>query len=544
MIKEKIKGIINLFFKNNNINYSLKVEEINISNFKNFDLEIKCFFKIIKKYPTFLKIFTNENLQAFINKNKFNDIISNLEIVNRGFLNIELSNDCFYYLLKNSNNYLNSKQNNKTVFIEMVSANPTGRLHIGHIRNAVVSKIISNIYEALGWKTYLSYYVNDYGVQIKQLTNSVVNYYSRLNGEEIDINNAHYKTKDVEEVANNLFKFKNKLDVLKPSDFLFIQNYSVDFFNKKNDKILQELNIKDINYYYEKKDTIERHKNIINYLYELLGKDYFEIDSKALYLRVDKIYDNEKRVIQKTNKEITYFAPDIIYHCKKWNDKYDKYISVWGADHHGYVKRIKSAIHIYDLNFKITDWDFVLTQLVKIKENNLTSNLSKRSNNLITLEQITKDISIKQLYFYLSEKSPNNSYIIDLTEIKNNKFDNFYYINYTYFRFLKILNKSEYSKGLRKYKEDYTFNILERKIVLNTLRINLILKSACLKNDPSIIISTLHEFCKIASKYYETNNINNLNDLNVQIIKLNIAGLIKDIILMFMKICNINLDKI
>ncbi|WP_033161242.1 arginine--tRNA ligase [[Mycoplasma] collis] len=372
-------------------------------------------------------------------------LIKKIEIVEPGFLNFFVENEIFSSVVKKildeKEKYGSQKQNQK-INIEFVSVNPTGFLHVGHARGAVIGSTLANILLFTGNKVIKEYYVNDAGNQIDILANSVLVRYKQLFGMNVELETDSYHGEDIIFVAQKIkdefgdlfLKItkdeKNKLQILK--------DRTVEILLNEIKKDLQKFNVEFDIFYSER----ELYKNkIIEQTLEKLDHK-FEKEG-ALWLETTKFGDDKDRVLIKKDKTFTYFTPDIAYHQKKINsfNGVDKIINIWGADHIGYVKRLEIALEI--LGFDVKNFNVLICQIVRFFKDGQIFKMSKRKGTSFTVKDILKIVNEDMLRFFMINRSENSTldFNIDLAVEQNNK-NPVYLIQYSYARICQLFKKN------------------------------------------------------------------------------------------------------
>lgn len=437
-------------------------------------------------------------------------------------------------------NSLNSKNNNMIVDIEVISANPTGYLHIGHIRNGIIGLILGNVYKFLGYRIDYSYYVNNSGSQINVLGKTVFHkYLIKWNKKSIfqDTKNFYLSSEidDCVEAFNSLYKDKfihvEKLSDYKNTVSKLINKFSWKYFFENIKQSIKMLGFDNIKYYYEKEDIVDKHNNIVMYIknnYLTDKKNYIYKKDEAIWLKTSKFYDDKDRVLQKSSKEFTYFASDILYHYLRYQKQNIlKFIDIWGADHHGYINRMKSALSIYD-NTNLYKWNFLITQLVKIYKDNIEIKMSKRMGTNITLHYLLSLIPLESIKYYLVNQGINKNIQLKINEIRKNNSENpLFYFQYGYVRILRIIEKIDTNKVIKDFKINY-IEAIDKKLLLKLFTFKRELHNVITKNDPSILINYTNEFAKIINKFYESTKIIDITDNNLYSWKYSLLILIKN----------------
>ena len=389
--------------------------------------------------------------------NKDNDI-EDISIAQPGFINIKFKSNFWNKFLKeiiiNNNTYgINQKEKKKKYLIEFVSANPTGPLHVGHSRGAILGDVLSNLLSFNKHQITKEYYVNDYGNQILHFTKSV---YFRireiLKKEKYPIENPDLYPGDyIIDIANNIIKNNQDLDFEhfdKISDKLTKLSVSESLKLIKNN--LKNLGIVHDNFSSETtivnnkevEKVIEKLKND-NFVYN--GKikapegedDSNWIEREQLLFKSTDFGDDKDRALQKSDKTWTYFASDAAYHNNKLNRKFDVLINILGADHAGYIKRITSVVDA--LSGEKNKLICKVSQLVKLIKDDKPFKMSKRKGDYITVEDVINEVGKDATRFIMLNRSSDVELDFDFTKVKEKSKDNpLYYVQYCYARISSV----------------------------------------------------------------------------------------------------------
>jgi len=386
-----------------------------------------------------------------------------VEIAGPGFINFYFKDKIFEEILKEvlkeKDNFGKINIGNKEkIMVEYVSANPTGHLHVGHGRGAVVGDVLANILSYVGYDVLKEYYLNDAGSQIDKLSKSVYLRYKELLGEKIDFIDDGYKGEYIYEIAKQI---KEKYSGEKNSEFVeveeFFKEYSLNWCIEAIKGDLDKFGIEFDNWFSEK--SLYAEKTVEKTVKELEEKGFIYTNEGAKWFETTKFGDDKDRVVIRANQSPTYYASDIAYHENKLRRGYKKLINVWGADHHGYVKRVESAIEA--LGYGKDVLDVILVQIVNLFKDGKPFVMSKRTGNFITMEDLITEIGKDASRIFFIMRSSDSQFDFDLDIAKKESSDNpAYYIQYAYARSSSILRKSKIN--LDKV-EDYKLNLLREE---------------------------------------------------------------------------------
>ena len=406
--------------------------------------------------------------------------IASVEVAGPGFLNFSLSAVTAASILdeivaKNKTFGRGSTREGARVMVEFVSANPTGPLHVGHSRGAILGDVISNLLKFNNQIVTKEYYVNDYGNQILHFTKSV---YLRireiLNKEAFPFDNSDLYPGDyIKHIAQNIIDEKPKLnfnnfdDISKDLTILSVkESIKLIKFNLNNlgiihDNFASETEIVKNN---EVEEVIKKLKKD-NFVYNGKikapeGEDNSNwIEREQLLFKSTDFGDDKDRPLQKADKSWTYFASDVAYHYTKLNRKYDLLINILGADHAGYIKRITSAVDA--LSGERNKLICKVSQLVKLIKDGKPFKMSKRKGDYITVEDLINEVGKDATRFIMLNRSNDAEIDFDFSKVKEKSKDNpLYYVQYCYARISSVFRNIDQNIvdeiDVKKYDFEYT----------------------------------------------------------------------------------------
>ena len=474
--------------------------------------------KINKKNPLDLA----ETLALIIKES--DDLIENVNVAKPGFINIKFKpifwTSFIEEIIKSSKIFgINKKENKKKYLVEFVSANPTGPLHVGHCRGAILGDVISNLLLFNGNKVTKEYYVNDYGNQIINFTKSV-----------------YFRIREI--------KFKEPFPIdnedLYPGDYLinFAQNIiksnkNIDFKDYKNisdeltilsvkealnliKKNLISLGISHDNFISEKELVLN---NEVEKVIEFLKKNKFVFKGKLqapigeeleklsekdqLLFRSTDFGDDKDRVLQKSDGAWTYFAGDIAYHKNKLDRKFDNLINILGSDHSGYVKRITSSVEAMS-NSK-NKLICKVSQLVKLIKNNKPFKMSKRKGDYITVDDLINEVGKDATRFIMLNRSSDVELDFDFDNVIQKSKDNpLYYVQYCYARISSVFRHIDKDLKTEINIKDFNFEYSQEEInILKKIsEWPRCIDISCKKLEPHRIPTYLFELASLFHSYW------------------------------------------
>ena len=495
----------------------------------------------------------NPNELATNLKNKLQGIgaFEDVQAAGPGFINITLYRKDFTSTIKTINEEKESygKSNlgeGQKIQIEFVSANPTGPLHVGHGRGAAYGDAIGRILKATGSFVEKEYYVNDAGRQIDILTASVILKLIKKNINNYFPENA-YKGKYIEEIGTKISKtIKLKYDVksltesipkdpeeeidqvianLKSLDnesWLLVKDFSLkeivesikddlNIFNVDFDNWFNESSLGDIN------QELSEISSSINKL-KADGQAY-EKDG-AIWLNTDISGDDKHRVLIRDNGRTTYFASDVAYHKNKIERGFDKLINVWGADHHGYIKRIEASLEALGSNKN--KLIVKLVQFANLFKDGEKVKMSTRSGEFFTLKDLIEDIGADAARFYYLSKQADQHLDFDLDLAKSDSKENiFYYIQYAHARIVSLEEKflANYPSVEKDVKsiESNSYNECD-KLIHEISRYPDVVKKSASSLQPHLIIYYLRDLSQLLHSYYNDNHVLSESEENMKAI--------------------------
>jgi len=409
---------------------------------------------------------------------KIDKDIEKIEIVKPGFINITFKNTFWNKFIQNVINQkleygTNLIAKKKSFFLEFVSANPTGPLHVGHCRGAVSGDVLANILKFNKHKVHKEYYVNDYGNQIINFTKSV--YYrikEQTDNEPFPKDNEDLYPGDyIIQIAKNIINDNKGLDFKnfeKISDQLTILavNESIKIIksNLKNigivhDKFQSEREIVNNNEVQKTVDKLIKKKFVYKGKIKAPeGEDKKNwVEREQLLFKSTDFGDDKDRALQKSDNSWTYFAGDVAYHENKLNRKYDTYINILGADHAGYIKRIIASVEA--LSGEKNKLVCKVSQLVKLIKDGKPFKMSKRKGDYITVEDLIDEVGKDATRFIMLNRSSDAEIDFDFDKVKEKSKDNpLYYVQYCYARICSVFRHigKEIDKDIKV--DNYNFN--------------------------------------------------------------------------------------
>lgn len=373
--------------------------------------------------------------------------VKEIDIAGPGFINFYLDNQYLTQIIPEAINkgdqfgYADQSKNTN-ILLEYVSANPTGDLHIGHARNAAVGDSLANILIATGYNVTREYYINDAGNQITNLARSIeTRYFEALGDTSHEMPEDGYNGKDIIEIGKDLAnKHPEIKDYSDEERLKTFRQLGVDYEMDKLKRDLADFNVHFDNWFSE--TSLYENGAIDNTLAKMKELGYtYEADG-ATWLRTSDFKDDKDRVLIKKDGNYTYFTPDTAYHYNKINRGNDILIDLMGADHHGYINRLKASLETFGVDSDRLE--IQIMQMVRLMQNGEEVKMSKRTGNAITLREIMDEVGIDAARYFLTMRSPDSHFDFDLELAKEQSQDNpIYYAQYAHARICSILRQAK-----------------------------------------------------------------------------------------------------
>lgn len=373
-------------------------------------------------------------------------LVSKAEIAGAGFINFFLTADTVYSELRNilaaGPSYGDLPKTRKDRFlVEYVSANPTGPLHIGHARGAAYGSALINLLRAAGYDVYSEYYVNDAGNQIDHLAESINARYLQLCGMDAEIPEDGYHGQDIVETAQHILDRDGKIYLDMPEEKRLETFKDIGLKEKLAAlrKDLHDFNVDFDNWFSEKSLYPEQAEAALK---TLKDEDNLYEQDGALWLRTTKNGDDKDRVVIRTNGVPTYFCSDIAYVGNKIRRGYNKLIDIWGADHHGYIIRLKTAMKF--LGYNPDDFEIMLLQMVTLLRDGEPVKMSKRTGQAVTLRELMDEVGTDAARYFFCARTLDSQMDFDIDLAKKQSSDNpVYYIQYANARIHSLFQQAK-----------------------------------------------------------------------------------------------------
>ncbi|AUJ24084.1 arginine--tRNA ligase [Virgibacillus dokdonensis] len=384
--------------------------------------------------------------------NEFNRVkasVEKVEIAGPGFINFFMKEDFLGSIVPNilqeGEAYGRSRAgNNERVQVEFVSVNPTGDLHLGHARGAAFGDVLCNVFDAAGYRVEREYYINDAGNQIDNLALSIEVRYLQALGQDVSMPEDGYYGEDITEIGKQLREEYGDQWVQKDREerLAFFKEYGLSYELGKIKEDLQAFKVHFDSWFSERSlykenkigETLEK---IATYTYEKDGATWF---------RSTEFGDDKDRVLIKQDGTYTYLTPDIAYHKNKLDRGFDQIINVWGADHHGYIPRMRAAIQA--LGYPAEKFSVKIVQMVNLFADGEKVRMSKRTGQAVALRELIEEVGVDAVRYYFVMRSNDSQLDFDMDLARSESNDNpVFYVQYAHARICTMLKQAE-AKGL------------------------------------------------------------------------------------------------
>ena len=371
--------------------------------------------------------------------------VEKMEIAGPGFINFYLKQDWMYDMLAGiiaeGENYGNLVSDCKEkIQVEYVSANPTGPLHVGHGRGAAVGSALANLMKAAGMNVSREYYINDAGNQINNLAASVNARYLEQLGQTVEFPENGYHGHDIIETAERIVRIYGDR-FLNMSEEERLKEFRTIALKEKLAALKEDLEAFNVTYdEWFSEQTLHDANAIKNACDLLTERGYLYEEGGALWLKATEYGDDKDRVVIRDNGIPTYFAADIAYHQDKYARGFDRVINLWGADHHGYIARMKAAVGA--LGYHPDQLEVLILQMVSLYRNGELVKMSKRTGQSVTLNELIEEVGTDAARFFFVMRSIDSQLDFDLTLATEKSNENpVYYIQYAHARICSIMRQ-------------------------------------------------------------------------------------------------------
>ncbi len=417
--------------------------------------------KLAKKPPRAIAEAILENLETA------GTVIEKIEIAGPGFINISICKDYLADVAKavlaqgDKFGRSNAGENEK-IQVEFVSANPTGDLHLGHARGASVGDSLCNVLDFAGYNVSREYYINDAGNQINNLAHSLEARYKQALGLEAEMPEDGYHGQDIIDIAGAMATEHGDALLQKSAEerFTFFRSHGLKVELAKLQQDLADFRVSFDEWYSE--TSLYENGKIEVALNKLRENGHVYEDEGATWFRSTTFGDDKDRVLIKNDGSFTYLTPDVAYHEDKISRGFDKLINIWGADHHGYIPRMKAAIQA--LGYDRETLEVNIIQMVQLYKDGEKMKMSKRTGKAVTMRELVEEVGLDAVRYFFAMRSGDSHMDFDLDLAVSQSNENpVYYAQYAHARISSILRSAE-EQGFSASEEQLTLLQAEREI--------------------------------------------------------------------------------
>jgi len=448
-----------------------------------------------------------------------NGLVGKVEIAGPGFINFFLAPGAYHaevgQVLAEGDAYgRSSTGKGVTAGVEFVSANPTGPLHVGHGRNAVLGDCIARVLDATGWKVRREFYYNDAGVQIHNLAVSTQARVRGLSPDDAGWPEDGYRGDYIADVAKSYLN-GDTVEVeghavtgaKDPDDLEAIRHFAVAYLRREQNLDLAAFGVGFDVYYLE--SSLYNDGKVDETVRELVAHGHTYEDGGALWLRSTDYGDDKDRVMRKSDGTYTYFVPDVAYHMTKWQRGYVNAVTVLGSDHHGSLARVKAGLQALDTGIPKGYPNYVLYQMVTVMRGGEEVKLSKRAGSYLTLRDLIEEAGRDATRYFLIARKADSQLVFDIDLARSQSNDNpVYYIQYAHARVCRVLEELA-ERGLPPV--DTTAGIAqlsrldtehEQALFTELSRYSEVVEAAAANLEPHLIAQYLRELAGSLHSYY------------------------------------------
>jgi arginyl-tRNA synthetase len=479
--------------------------------------------RIAKKAPRLIA----EEIVNHIDKEKAS--IEKIEIAGPGFINFYMNN---HYLTKLIPLILNSGEKygesnsgkGRKVQVEFVSANPTGDLHLGHARGAAVGDSLCNILSMAGYDVTREYYINDAGNQIHNLALSVEARYFQALGMEKEMPEDGYHGEDIVQIGKRLAEeFGDKyIHASEEERYQFFREYGLKYELEKLKKDLENFRVA-FDVWYSETSLYENGKIDVA-LKALKESGYVYEQDGAVWLKSTAFGDDKDRVLIKNDGTYTYLTPDIAYHKDKFDRGFETVINIWGADHHGYIPRVKAALEALGIDSNRLEVEII--QLVHLFKNGEKMKMSKRTGKAVTMRELVEEVGLDAVRYFFAMRSSDThmDFDLDLAVSKSNE-NPVYYAQYAHARICSILRQAEEQNIT--YSLDADFSLIQSEKEYDVLKklgeFPQVVAVAAERRSPHRVTNYIHELASTFHSFYNAEKVLDLENKNKTVARLSLV---------------------
>ena len=439
--------------------------------------------------------------------------VEKVDIAGPGFINFFMKNDFLTDLIPTildaGEEYGKTEHGKGTkVQVEFVSVNPTGNLHLGHARGAAYGDVLCNVLSAAGYEVEREYYINDAGNQIDNLALSVNARYLQALGQDVAMPEDGYHGQDIIAIGKQLAEehgdeWANKSEEER---LAFFKEFGLEHTLGKIKTDLNDFGVHFDNWFSER--SLYKNDEISEVLEKLKEAGYIYEKDDATWFRSTDFGDDKDRVLVKNDGAFTYLTPDIAYHQNKLNRGFDKLINVWGADHHGYIPRMKAAIQA--LGYDPERLDVKIIQMVNLFDGGEKLRMSKRTGNAVSLRELMDEVGVDAVRYFFVARSNDSQLDFDVELARSESNDNpVFYVQYAHARICTMLKQAE-AKGIE-LKQTFDSSLLTSEKELDLMKkmgeFPQVIVDAAEKHAPQKITQYVFDLASLLHSFYNAEKV-------------------------------------
>jgi arginyl-tRNA synthetase len=498
--------------------------------------------------------------QALVDALPKNDDIAAVDIAGPGFLNFRLAPGAWQRQLRSVHALgaaygRNDSGRGRTAGVEYVSANPTGPLHVGHGRAAVIGDCIARALDANGWNVRREFYYNDAGVQIENLAKSVQARARGLKPDDAGWPEDGYRGDYIADVAR-AFLDRASVEVDghvvaangDVDDFDAIRHFAVAWLRREQDGDLAAFGVSFDVYFLE--SSLYADGKVEETVRELVDHGHTYEEGGALWLRSTDYGDDKDRVMRKSDGTYTYFVPDVAYHLSKWQRGYERAITELGADHHGSLARVKAGLQALDTGIPPGYPEYVLHQMVTVMRGGEEVKLSKRAGSYLTLRDLIDEAGRDATRWFLIARKPDSQLVFDIDLARSQSLDNpVYYVQLSHARICGLLRQLkerdlafDLDNGLAQPLDlagDSSASRATRDLLTDLARWPEVVAAAGEQLEPHQVTSYLHELAQAFQSYYNDHQFL-VDDGDVRDARLSLALAVRQVLANGLELIGVN----
>lgn len=437
------------------------------------------------------------------------------EIAGPGFINFRMDNSYLYPVvaaaLEAGENYgRTSDGSGKSVQVEFVSANPTGSLHLGHARGAAVGDALCNVLDYAGYEVTREYYINDAGKQVENLAVSIEARYRQALGQAAEMPEDGYYGEDIIGFAKLLVEQEGDklLELPDQERFTFFRQFGLE---RELDKIKRDLGRFRVGFdVWYSETALYESGQVEQGLATLKATGHVYEEEGATWLSTMTFGDDKNRVLVKNDGSYTYLTPDIAYHMDKYGRGFDQMINIWGADHHGYIPRVKAAMEALGNDPK--KLTVLIAQMVSLFQNGEKMKMSKRTGKAVTMQDLMDEVGIDAIRYFFSMRSMDSHLDFDMDlAISTSNENPVFYVQYAHARICSIFRQAEEQGIVLKSTDTIDFSKLTAEGEFDLLRkvgeLPQEISEAAAQYAPHRLIRYVYELASQFHSYYRAERV-------------------------------------